>query len=272
MTIKSAGDTLTIEQLTGQTGTSTRNIRAYQSLGMLAGPRVVGRRGHYDQTHVDRLLLIRKLQQRGYKLAAIRTLLESWQAGSGEAAVEELQAAVAAPMIADAARRMTRAEVDAVIGMMTQDPALLKRAIALDLITPEGNEWLVRSPQLLATARELHDLGLSPTAILDELETLHEDGERIAARMRQIFQTVIFEPFARDGFPAERLPAITSAVTRLRAVSVRAITAVFNLAIERGRVTSAAEIDEDEPRPAVTKKGAAPKREARSAQSHGAAR
>ena len=86
---------LTIEELTLRTGTSTRNIRAFQSRGLLPGPRLVGRRGYYDTAHVERIHLIRKLQQRGYKLGPIRELLENWNSGSGTGALLGLQAAVA---------------------------------------------------------------------------------------------------------------------------------------------------------------------------------
>ena len=53
---------LTIDELAHATGVSSRNIRYYQTRGLLPPPAVEGRLGYYDRRHVERLRLIQELQ------------------------------------------------------------------------------------------------------------------------------------------------------------------------------------------------------------------
>ena len=55
---------LTIDELARAAGTTSRNVRAHQSRGLLPPPEIRGRIGYYDQDHVTRLKLIAHLQQR----------------------------------------------------------------------------------------------------------------------------------------------------------------------------------------------------------------
>src|SRR5205823_3066861 len=67
-----------IDELARVAGTTTRNIRAYQTRGLLPPPTLVGRVGHYDGGHLARLRLIARLQDQGFSLAAIVRLLSAW--------------------------------------------------------------------------------------------------------------------------------------------------------------------------------------------------
>lgn len=67
---------ITVEELAGRTGVSVRNIRAYQTGGLLAPPRLKGRLGLYGEDHVSRLETIRDLRSQGFGLEAIRQIFE----------------------------------------------------------------------------------------------------------------------------------------------------------------------------------------------------
>lgn len=223
----------TIEELTVRSNTSTRNVRAFQTRGLLHGPSVVGRRGFYDASHVERIALIRKLQERGYKLAAIASLLKRWEAGGRTNEVLELQSTLLAPMSADAPASLTAEALAAQVPFLVAEPAMKRRAERLGLFVAEQeNAFRVPSTTLLRMAIELHGLGLSGERILDELAALRLEGERLAAQMRGVFQSAVFEPFAEAGFPPERLPAVTASIERMRALAVEAIVVVFNQSID----------------------------------------
>ncbi|MEY4766337.1 MAG: hypothetical protein RI907_3010 [Pseudomonadota bacterium] len=66
----------TVEAIAEATGVSVRNIRAYQTAGLLPPPRLRGRLGLYDEQHVAKLRLIRDLRQQGFKLDTIKGLLD----------------------------------------------------------------------------------------------------------------------------------------------------------------------------------------------------
>lgn len=68
-------ESLTIQQLADKVGMTVRNIRAYQSRGLLHPPEIKGRTAHYGGAHVARLGLIGSLQHEGFTLAAIKRLL-----------------------------------------------------------------------------------------------------------------------------------------------------------------------------------------------------
>ncbi len=81
-----------IDEAARAVGLSTRNLRAYQSLGLVEAPRLEGRVGRYDAGHLARLRAVRRLQQRGFSLAGIRVLLDAYDRGDTLAGVVGLTA------------------------------------------------------------------------------------------------------------------------------------------------------------------------------------
>jgi DNA-binding transcriptional MerR regulator len=69
----------TIEELSDLSGFSRRTIRYYVQEGLLEPPAGRGRGGFYYDSHLERLLQIRGLQEKGMKLAAVQEFL-----GKGE--------------------------------------------------------------------------------------------------------------------------------------------------------------------------------------------
>ncbi|MDQ1605028.1 MAG: hypothetical protein QOE01_2873 [Actinomycetota bacterium] len=69
-------ESLTIGSLAEQVGMTVRNIRAYQSRGLLPPPEIRGRVAYYTGAHRARLELILSLQNEGFTLAAITRLID----------------------------------------------------------------------------------------------------------------------------------------------------------------------------------------------------
>src|ERR1700674_3259378 len=78
--MSSSGE-LRIDETARAAGVTARNIRAYQSLGLLAPPRLTGRVGLYDAEHLRRLRAIGQLQARGFSLAGIKDLFDAYDRG-----------------------------------------------------------------------------------------------------------------------------------------------------------------------------------------------
>jgi len=72
---------MTIEELGACAGITTRTIRSYQTIGMLRGPRKVGRIGYYSEDHIERLTAIGRLMHRGFSLASIAALFHAYEQG-----------------------------------------------------------------------------------------------------------------------------------------------------------------------------------------------
>jgi DNA-binding transcriptional MerR regulator len=70
---------MTVDELARAAGTTTRQVRALQTQGLLPHPDLVGRTGYYDTAHLDRLRAIIRLQAQGFSLAALSALLTAWE-------------------------------------------------------------------------------------------------------------------------------------------------------------------------------------------------
>ena len=76
-----AAAALTIDQLAAATGTTSRRIRSYQTLGLLPHPELRGRTGLYGEDHVERVSAILRLQERGFSLESLSDLFAALEAG-----------------------------------------------------------------------------------------------------------------------------------------------------------------------------------------------
>jgi DNA-binding transcriptional MerR regulator len=66
---------LTIGGLAEAAGMTVRNVRNHHSRGLLPPPHMKARTAYYDERHLERLRLIRSLQDAGLNLAAVQRLL-----------------------------------------------------------------------------------------------------------------------------------------------------------------------------------------------------
>ena len=64
-----------IEELAGLGGVTRRTVRYYVQEGLLPAPRGVGRGRHYGPEHLERLLAVKAMQERGESLDSIRLAL-----------------------------------------------------------------------------------------------------------------------------------------------------------------------------------------------------
>ena len=72
---------LTIDRLAAATGTTSRRIRSFQTLGLLPHPELRGRTGLYGDEHVSRVSAILRLQERGFSLESLAVLFTALEAG-----------------------------------------------------------------------------------------------------------------------------------------------------------------------------------------------
>ena len=73
---------MNVDDVARAAGTTTRNVRALQTKGLVPGPALLGRTGEYGVEHLIRLQAVLRLQANGFSLAAIRELLSAWERGA----------------------------------------------------------------------------------------------------------------------------------------------------------------------------------------------
>src|SRR5919199_2656942 len=101
---------MTVDELAQRAGTPPRNVRNYQTRGLLPPPRLVGRVGYYDEGHLGRLRLIAQLQDQGFSLAGIAELLRAWEQGRSLADLLGFEHALTAPWSDEEPETMTARE------------------------------------------------------------------------------------------------------------------------------------------------------------------
>ena len=229
------GRELTIDELAHETGVSSRNIRYYQTRGLLPPPRVKGRSGVYGQAHVDRLALLDELKAEGLNLQAISFLL----GGSGNVDNEELRGlkrAILDSWGSSEPVEMRIKDLTKQLRLSDEEAAeYFSRAVALDLIEPTDDADVVRIllPDILMAGGELLDMGVGFDRALDVLATIREHAGAVAQAYVEMFDEAVLAPWDARGRPDDEWRDVRESVERLRPIAGDALLAVFNQLIER---------------------------------------
>ena len=225
MTETQAKQPLTIDQLAQASGLTVRNVRSYQSRGLIGPPQVQGRTGYYDAEHLARLQLIREMQAQGFNLTAIAHLLE--QASGSSEEVLGFTRSLMTPFETETPEIVEREDLIARLGADIGDD-LIAKAQKLGLITPiTDDSFEVPSPILLSAGEQLVALGVPLDAALDMMDKLRRETQRIAQTFVQIFLEHIWKPFDDAGRPESDWPAVRAALDQLRPLASEALTAAF---------------------------------------------
>ncbi len=220
---------LSIDELAQKTGVSSRNIRYYQTRGLLPPPTVEGRSGWYGKEHVERLELIGDMQAEGLNLQAIGWLLGgAGSVDSGE--VRRLKRAVLDGWVTEKPQEVGVEQLLGEAQAAGLPPDATGRAVELGLLEPTDDpaKWRVLLPSVLEAGRELAAMGLDADRTLDVLKLMREELEPIAAAFVRLFDEAVLAPWDARGRPADEWPAIREAIDRIRPLAGEAVIAVFH--------------------------------------------
>jgi len=220
-----SGNEMTIEELATASRLTVRNIRAYQSRGILPAPRMQGRKGFYGPDHLQRLKQVAALQQRGYSLAAIQDLLKKIDLE------EDLDLGMLAVLTAWRDWKpltFSRQEFGERFPFFAGDPALMKRLQASGHLESRGEQVVVAWSALLDVATTLNEMGASLEPFIALMERTQSALEEIA---RDVLQTFI-EDILRKREDAGDPEAVARIVTDLRPQTFAAVRSLFSHAME----------------------------------------
>ena len=186
--------TMTIEELATQVGMTVRNIRAYNSAGLLPPPTLRGRLGLYGEEHLAQLQAIRMLRNQGLSLERIKAVVEQNNRNEASGAWNKL---------GDLARVLSwhipvdqealRLPLSTIEATWRADftPAQTEQLVrsGLQRILPDGSiEYL--TPGLRAVAQQLSDMGVPLDDALEMQEAVSRDLRRL---VRSSLRTVLQE-------------------------------------------------------------------------------
>jgi DNA-binding transcriptional MerR regulator len=219
---------MTIKELAERTGMTVRNIRAYQTRGLIAPPTVRGRTGYYNDEHVTRIALAREMKADGLNLEAIRRILESSDGSATE--LFDFTRALRLPFEDETPEIIERAELAELWGVERLDRKLIKRAEEIGILRalPDGKIEVI-SPRLQQAAAELADFGVSAEDAIATTEKLRRHAEGAALALIDLFVKGIWAPFDRAGRPEQDWPKMREALERMRPFASGALLAVFQI-------------------------------------------
>lgn len=238
---------ISIDELARRTGFSVRNLRAMQTRGILAPPQMEGRKGVYSDAHLARVALIKRLQSKGYSLAAIVDLIAQWER-EGSAELGAVEAAIAAPASGDA-RTMEHEAIVTLLPALASNPAIRQRAIELRLVLERDGALFAPRAVLIESARAFLDAGLPWEGLFEGLGEWRAHADAVAESFRQQFERYFFAGLRRDGLSPDKLDALATLVRALRPASMNAFVALLAQSIEHGGALAlvAAESPSDAP-------------------------
>jgi len=222
---------LTIEDLAAQTGLPFTTIRMYQHKGLLPPPERRGRVGYYGAPHRARLELIGHLQERGYSLAAIKDLVDTWQEGRSLTQILGLEAEAAQALALPAELRLRPEELAARFDGVVLPAEAMQRAYQLGLVSFDGDVVVVPDPTFLEVGSALARLGVPLDDILDEYEHLEDVAADLAGRFTSVFERNLWGPFVERGMPPEELPGLTGALATLGPLAEQIVVTAVRRAI-----------------------------------------
>lgn len=186
-------NTLTVEQLASRCRVTVRNIRAYQTAGLLPSPERRGRSSFYGDDHVGRLQVIRDLRERGFGLDAARRVLA--QAGDGAQLPVLARSLVQGFFVDEKPAVLTAKQLAGKWGNQVT-PETQRRILELGLYRrlPDGR-FEVMSPTLEEVGRQMADMGIPLEDALDALEALWKHSRKIAS----VYVELILKQLVRAG-------------------------------------------------------------------------
>lgn len=151
-----------LRELATASGVSERTIRYYQAERLLQRPDKRGRDAVYSAAHLERLVLIGELRDRGLTLQTIGELLASEYPTATVSEWLGVDATLTAPWSDDRSRTVTHEElVEQIRRHGSERPGTIGELQAAGYLTAQpGGMWTVTSPALLHHALQLQRAGI----------------------------------------------------------------------------------------------------------------
>lgn len=217
---------LTIEELSAETGMTVRNIRSHRARGLLPPPEVRERVGYYGPEHVTRLRLIQELQSEGFNLKGIERLLEQ-SPGPAEQFLS-FKRALGASFETEEPQTFTRRELTERFG--AEDDEALKQGIESGALVPIGEDrFEARVPSLLDAAEGVIAQGVPLNHALAVLSKVQDRCKAVAREFVRLFLEDVWKPFEEAGYPEERWPEVRASLDQLRPLSAQALMGIYQM-------------------------------------------
>ncbi|MEH3033585.1 MAG: MerR family transcriptional regulator [Aeromicrobium erythreum] len=223
-----AVEEFTIDELAARAGMTVRNVRAYAGRGLIDPPRLEGRTGYYDQSHLQRLVLVREFLDRGYTLSAVEDAIAASPRSAPAHALDLLQ-------LLDEPRRqvdpevMTRDALAALAGV-DRDDSLIDGLTAFGLaewIDDDHDHVRLLQPSIVRAGASAVSLGLEPATIIGLFPEIQGHLRAVADLFVRRVADELVEPFVAAGLPEDQWDPMIDAIERLLPVAQQVTLGIF---------------------------------------------
>jgi DNA-binding transcriptional MerR regulator len=217
---------MTIDELARRVDMTARNIREWQTNGLVPPPQRRGRVGIYGDDHIVHIERIKSLRTQGFPLDVIRRILD--QSGESAPEVRRLASEVLSPANLTGSMEMKRADLAEQFGADAE-----RHFVDCGLIDVIDDELLVITDtstfdyvtKLIAIGLPLDKIALALTQMTD-----HHVASMQA--FVDLYRNEIWEPFLRAGLPIDEWPAIAEKTIQLRSLGMGLGMQSFRRAID----------------------------------------
>lgn len=225
-------DEFTVDELAARANMTVRNVRAYAGRGLIAAPRLEGRTGYYNRTHLQRLQLIRELLDRGYTLTAVEQAILSNPTGSPAHALDLLNV-LHQPASEEEPEEMSR-DALAALASTSRDDSLIHKLEEFGLVEwIDGDRVRLVRPTVVRAGVAASAMGLQPETVISLLPLMEKNLGEIADAFVSRVREQIWQPFVDAGMPEADWPGILQVVETLLPVASQATLGVFREQIAR---------------------------------------
>ncbi|HTI77398.1 MAG TPA: MerR family transcriptional regulator [Mycobacterium sp.] len=236
---------MTIDELARRVDMTARNIREWQTMGVLPPPGRRGRVGIYTDDHMARIERIKALRAQGFPLEVIRRMLER----SAESApdVRRLTSEVFDPANPTTSMELKRADLADKLGRDAE-----RRLAACGLVQVVDDELvLITDTSTFDYVEKLVAIGMPLAKVAKVLTEMADHHAASVRALVGLYREEVWKPFVRSGLPTEEWHAIADKTSQLRPLAIGLGIQVFRRAIDEvvGKVAAeeAAKLDDHKP-------------------------
>src|SRR3954453_5343668 len=214
---------MTIDELARESGMTVRNIRAYQSRGLLPPPEVRARTGFYGPEHLARLKLVAEMRAEGMNLRTIKRVLDGVPSAEGMLGFGQ---ALLDAFNTEEPEIWTAEDVASRFGPI--DASIVRRAEKLGILVPLGDDrYEVPSPTLMRAGQELVELGVPLEAPFAVADNVPRHTRSIAQAFVRLFTEQVLGTTAPKRHSPEDWVRFQAALERLQPLAGDVVRVMF---------------------------------------------
>lgn len=232
---------LTLAELAVRVGMTPRNIREWQTIGVLPPPQRRGRTAVYGDAHLARIERVKALRADGFPLDIIRQFLD--RSDETAADVLSLSAMVLDPTGQVGTTVTTRADLTERLGPDAEEALLRCGVIAIG----DDDRVTVTDTAILDYIEELTGFGMPIAAIGSALDVMLQQQARSIESLVDVYREAVWQPFVDAGLPAAEFHRIAQTAGRMRDVltglGAQTLRRAIDVVIAHAAVEQATKLD-----------------------------